>query len=162
MNNPLQRIKCSLPIEQDRSLVTDRRSLGTILWHLVSTIETKPVPPPLVPQDLTNLPFLLRIHACLRLFLLETEHRLSPGGQLGGFLRFVIRVTIVANATLLALAAVLAGVSAVTAIGAIISFQLRIIALNCFWALLAVLGCVLLLIAIALVVSLAARMCMSH
>ena len=109
--------------------LADRRSLATILWQVVSSVETKPLPPPVVP-DLDQLPPLLRLHACLRLFLLDTEFALSPDGGVRGLAKFACRISVVAGILSLCLAVVLACVSLVLAAVVTVTGQLVTILWN--------------------------------
>ena len=149
MNSPLRRIERS--IEPASTWSADHRSIGFILWQLLTTIEIKPVPPPTVPEDLATLPTLLRIHACVRLFLLDIEQSLSPGGQLRGLARLACRISIAIAIIASCAAAALACVAVVVTIAAIITGQLVLLVWNLLQAALLLLA----LLAVATVLFLA-------
>jgi len=104
--------------------------VGVILWQIVTSAETSPLAPPEVPLNLPELPPLVRLYACQRLFLLDVEYALSPGGQLRGLAKLACRISFAAAIIALCLAAVLACVSLVLGILVIITGQLVVILWN--------------------------------
>jgi hypothetical protein len=132
----------------------DDRAAATILWQVLTARErTLALTPPEVPEDLTEMPLLLRLHACLRLFLLDMEYALSPGGQLRGIVKLVCRVSFVLGFLALCLAGVSACAVLVLAIALVITRELVAI----LWNLLTAMLLLVALLAIAGVLLLAAR-----
>ena|ERR1035437_922669 len=111
-------------------LPPDRRSIGIILWHVVTAAEVTPLAPPEVPPNLMEMPPLLRLHACLRLFLLDTEYAISPDGQLRGICKVACRISITLAFLALCLAGVLACVAMVLGILVAITGQIVTILWN--------------------------------
>jgi hypothetical protein len=139
MNEPPRALMPRPPTQLARP-VPDRRRLGLILWQVVTSVEAKPPPPPSVRPDLATMPLLVRLYECLRLYLLDLEQALSPGGQLRGLGRWACRVAVAAGILALCLAAVLGCVAAVLAILVAITGQIVLILWNLLEAVLLVLA----------------------
>ena len=136
-------------------MVHDRRGLPVLLWQVLTTTETAPLDPPAVPSDLADMPPVLRIHACLRLFLLDMEYAMSPGGQLRGLVKMTCRISLIVAFWALCLAAVLACVSVALAIAVVMTGRLVTVLWNLVTAALLmvallILGAVLLWVARAM------------
>jgi hypothetical protein len=125
MNNPLRRLERS--IEPAPTGSAGHRSVSIILWQLLTTIEIIPVPPPAVPENLTSQPLLLQIHGCVRLFLLDIEHAISPGGHLRGLTRLACRIGLVAAVISLCASAILACAAVVVSIAEVLTGQLVLV-----------------------------------
>ena len=112
------------------ALPPDRRGMTVILWQVLTQTEMTPLSRPEVPSDLPQMSPLLSIHACLRLFLLDIEYSLSPGGHLRGFCKLACRISLALAVLTLCLAGVLACVSLIMAIVVIITGQLVVVLWN--------------------------------
>ena len=82
------------------------------------------------------MPLLLRLHACLRLFLLDMEYALSPGGQLRGIVKVACRISFVLGFLTLCLAGILACVVLALTIVLVITRELVAILWNLLTAML--------------------------
>lgn len=105
----------------------DRRHVMTILWQLFVSRPTQSLLRPAVPSDLGDMSSLVRIHACLRLFLLDIEYSLSPGGHLRGFVKLLCRLSIIIAVLAVFAAGVLACLALVLTVIATITHQLVVI-----------------------------------
>ena len=143
MDDPIRALVRGPPAQLTKPL-PDRRGLVVLLWQVVTSVETTPLPPPSVPPDLTEMPPLVRVYECLRLYLRDVEYALSPGGQLRGIGRWACRIGVAVGILALSLAAMLACVALVLAVVAIIVGQVVAI----LWGLL---QAVLLLIALLVI-----------
>jgi hypothetical protein len=143
MDDPSRALVRGPPAQLAKPLL-DRRGLVILLWQVLTSVETTPLPPPSAPPDLADMPVLVRVYECLRLCLLDVEYALSPGGQLRGIGRWACRISVAVGILALGLAAMLACVSVVLAVVAIIVGQLVAI----LWGLL---QAVLLLIALLVI-----------
>ena len=121
-------------------LPPDRRGVGIILWHVLTAAETTPLPTPDVPANLVEMPPVLRLHACLRLFLLDVEYAISPDGQLRGICKVACRISVALAFLTLCLAGVLACVAMVMTIAVVITGQLVVILWNLLMAALLVIA----------------------
>ena len=157
MNNQLQRVVPALPPDPGPRLTRDQRGLGAILMHLLTTIEAKPVPPPSVPADLSNLPPLLRIHGCIRLFVLDLEFSLSAGGQLRSLAKLACRISLAVGILSMFAAAALACVSVIVAIAVAIAGQVVLLLWYLLEAAMLVLALVVMAIVLFMVVGLIVR-----
>ena len=128
------------PRESPAVLPPDQRGVAIILWQVLTAAEATPLAPPQVPANLADMPPLLRLHACLRLFLLDVEYALSPGGQLRGICKLACRISVALTFLTLCLAGVLACVALVLAIVVIITQQLVVILWNLLMAALLVIA----------------------
>ena len=108
----------------------------------MTATETTPLPPPTAPPDPPDMPLLLRLHACLRLFLLDLEYALSPNGQFRSVFKLAIRITMVMTIVALCLAGVSACVSMVLAIIVVITGQVVQILWNLLISVLLLMGLV--------------------
>jgi hypothetical protein len=95
----------------------------------------------------------VRLYECLRLYLLDVEQALSPGGQLRGLGSWACRVAVAAGILSLCLAAVLVCVSLVLAVAVTITGQIVLI----LWNLLEAAMLVLALLALGALLLLAVR-----
>ena len=127
MDNPLRRIERVSPSDLDRRLNLDRRSVTLILWQVLSATEVQPLAPPRVPPHLFELPPLLRIHGCVRLFLLDLEYALSPRGELRGLAKFACRLSLAVGIVLMCLAALLGCMLVVVSVTAVLMGQLLLV-----------------------------------
>ena len=120
-----------IPSPREYPAVTppDQRGVAMILWQVLTAEAT-----PLAPADLPDMPALLRLHACLQLFLLDIEYALSPGGQLRGICKLACRISLALAFLTLCLAGVLACVVLVLAIVVIITRQMVLILWNLLMA----------------------------
>ena len=143
MDDPTRALVRGPPAQLVRPL-PDRRGLVVLLWQVLTSVETTPLPRPSVPPDLADMPVLVRVYECLRLYLLDVEFALSPGGQLRGIGRWACRISVAVGILALGLAAMLACVSLVLAVAAIIVGQVVAI----LWGLL---QAILLLIALLVI-----------
>lgn len=114
----------------------DRRGVATILWQVLTAADAMPLDPPEVRANLAEMPPLLRLHACLRLFLLDIEYAISPGGQLRGLCKLACRISVALAFLTLCLAGVLACVVLALAIVVVITRQLVLILWNLLMAVL--------------------------
>jgi hypothetical protein len=142
------------PPNQLATLPPDRRGLWRILWQVVSSVEATPLSRPEVPPDLSQMPPLARLHGCVRLFLLDVEFALSPGGQLRGLAKLTCRIAVAMGMLLLMAAGVLALVSLVLGIAVVVAGQL--VAL--LWSLLQAVLLIAALLAIGVGLLLAVRL----
>ena len=131
-------------------LKSDHRRSSKILWQIVTAAKMTPVARPEVPPDLAEMHTLVRLHACLRLFLLDIEFAL--GGQLRGIFKLACRTSLLSAFLCLCLAGVLACVSLVLTVVIIITHQVVMILWNLLLATLLVVGllitsCLLVLLA---------------
>ena len=143
MDDPTRALVRGPPAQLVRP-IPDWRGLWVLLWQVITSVETTPLPRPSVPPGLADMPPLVRVYECLRLYLLDVEYALSPGGQLRGIGRWVCRIAVAVGILAMGLAAVLACVALVLAVVAIIVGQVVAI----LWGLL---QAVLLLIALLVI-----------
>lgn len=153
MDHPIVR---RLPPDSPSSIERSSESVGRVFLRLAlrAPREAPPVKPQL-PVDLPELPAPVRLVELVRFSARSLEYELSPAGELRGLFKLLLRLVLIANALLLTVAAVLMGLSLITGIIVVITGHLVAIALNLFWALVAIAGCtaivLLILVAFALV-----------
>jgi hypothetical protein len=151
MTHPPSRLTPSpSPCHDPAALRPDDRGAGMILWQVLVPGSATPVARPEVPPDLPEMSPVVRVHACLRLFLLDMEFALSPGGHLRGACKWACRTSL----ALAFIALCAAGVAMGVAIAGIILQKLVAV----LWLLLQALLLLVALLVIAVGLILGARL----
>ena len=126
--------------DEPESIAIRQVSIFRMLFRFAFHLSPRTIQAPAISADLPDQPFLVRVAELFHFYIADLETQVSPNGEIRGVFIVALRLVLL----LLALAFVLLGVSAVTYMLVVITGHLMQIAEYLFWAMVYLVGAIVL------------------